>query len=476
MLIHPRTLELLRPLGVTDGIMARAHTRLRATLHVGPREVPVSLRDLDLPETEFPHLTLLPQVQLERILADALTDRGVPVERGVRLLRVDRDADAVTATVRTPHAFEQITSRFVAGCDGQDSTVRRAAGIGWHSRPYSVEVVLADAELSGDVDPAGMHVAAAAYGLVFLFPMDGQGQWRLMATRRSRPQRSGFGRPSGSVARVEAQELLDRAALDAEVDEVTWSGVVPLQRGIADDFRSGRLFLVGDAAHTHSPAGAQGMNSGIADAANLGWKLAVSGLSSDPGTLLGSYASERRPVARQVMALTHALFFAEASTALPTRLLRGTVAPLLVPVLPALVGRPGLLTQAVRVLAQFRVGYRSSPLSVDDGATRATPGPRAGDRLPDQDALCGGRRLRLHDLTAGAPGIHLLLSGDATEPDLGPTGGGVTVHRLDDRPGQDVVAVRPDGHVGYRSSTADPGPLLSWLHLVGALPATTTSG
>jgi 2-polyprenyl-6-methoxyphenol hydroxylase-like FAD-dependent oxidoreductase len=467
MIMHPRTLELLRPLGVTDEMLARGDTRLRATLHLGRREVRVSLDDLDLPETEFPHLTLLPQIQVEQILAKALADRGVPVERGTKLLRVDAAADAATATLRTPSSVEQLTSRFVAGCDGQNSTVRRAVRVGWHSRPYAEEVVLADVHLSGGIDPGEMHVAAAAGGLVFLFPLDQHGQWRLMATRPSCRRDGGYGRASGSVQPDEVQDVLDDAALTADVRELTWSGVVPLQRGLADDFASGPVFLAGDAAHAHSPAGAQGMNTGIADAVNLGWKLAYAGASADPGALLGSYPSERRPVARRVMSLTHVLFLAEASTLPPPRFLRGSVAPLLAPAVPVLLAQERLLSEVVRLLSQLWVGYRASPLSVEDGA-RQTPGPRAGDRLPDQAAVCGGRRVRVHDLTAEVPGVHLLLSCDAPDPEPGPPGGRVTVHRLDDRPGHGVVAVRPDGHVGYRSGAADPDGLRAWLRLVGA--------
>jgi hypothetical protein len=235
-----------------------------------------------------------------------------------------------------------------------------------------------------------------------------------------------------------------------------------LQHRTAERFRRGRLFLAGDAAHAYSPATGQGMNAAIQDAANLGWKLAFA--ASQPGDsaiLLASYDRERRPVARQVLALTHLAFWGEASTGWLPSLMRGTLAPLAAPLIPALMSRRHLVAAGIRLLSQLAVSYRGSPLSVE-GTPRPRGGPRAGDRLPDKTVTSAGRTLRLHELLA-RPGVHVLLECDADRLDDVATGPMVHLHRLTSAPGRGLTAVRPDGHVGFRCQIANANQLTAWL-------------
>jgi 2-polyprenyl-6-methoxyphenol hydroxylase-like FAD-dependent oxidoreductase len=464
MIVHPRTLEVLRPLGVTEALLARADRAPAAELHLGRRQVPVQLGDVALPDTPFPHLTMVRQMDVETVLAEALQARGVEVERGVELVHASTGATAARATLNGHRPVEEVTCGFLVGCDGPDSAVRRSAAIGWQGAPYREEVVLADVELAGELEPGRLHVVAARPGLVFLFALGEGATWRLLATRPGRGTRTPFGQPGPEVPAREVQQILDAAGLEAALVELRWSARVRLQHRLADSFRAGRLFLAGDAAHTHSPAAAQGMNTGIVDAVNLGWKLAFAG-TGEHEILLGSYELERRPVARQVLALTHLVFFAEASTHPLPALLRGTVLPLTAPVVPLLLRQPHLMGLAVRLLSQGWVHYRRSPLSV--GATPTARGPRPGDRLPDQEVTAHGRRTRLHDLTAG-PGVHVLLDRDAALPAQRPLGPRVTVHRVTSWPGRGLRAVRPDGHVGFADDDVDAGRLADWLDLVAA--------
>lgn len=461
MVVHPRTMENLRLLGVTDALMERADTTPTAELHLGRRVVPVTMQDFDMPDTAFPHLTLVRQTDVEEVLAAALQDRGVAVERGVELVDVTAEGRAV---LRRDAGVEPAECRFVAGCDGQASTVRSLAGIGWRGAPYSEEVVLADVELDGDLDPGVLHAVPGRDGLVFVFALGEGASWRLLATRPRTGDDLAFGQPGPPVPLRHVQRLLRDAGLPACVSELRWSARVPLQHRLATAFRDGRLFLAGDAAHAHSPAGAQGMNTGIQDGVNLGWKLAFAARADLDGPLLASYELERRPAARLVLAMTHLIFFAEASRHPVARFLRGTLVPLGAPAAPLLLGRRRLVAEGMRTLGQMRLGYRRSPLSSDGSPTGH--GPRPGDRLPDEAVVCGGTTVRLHELTA-TPGVHVLLSRDA---DLGPQSLGpwVFVHRLTDRPGTGVLAVRPDGVVGFRCGAADPAQLGRWLDLVGA--------
>ena len=160
LIMHARTLEVLRPLGVTQALLARADTAPAVDLHLGGRVVRASLGDLALPDTAFPHLSLVRQMDVERVLARALADRGISVERGTELAGVRDGRDGVMAVLRSPAEVEEACFGFVAGCDGPASTVRSQARIGWHGRSYPVEVVLADVELDGEFAGGAAQVVA----------------------------------------------------------------------------------------------------------------------------------------------------------------------------------------------------------------------------------------------------------------------------------------------------------------------------
>jgi 2-polyprenyl-6-methoxyphenol hydroxylase-like FAD-dependent oxidoreductase len=471
MIVHPRTLEVLRPLGVTDELLARGDTAPRVQLHLGARTVPVGLAQLALTDTAFPHLTMLRQADAEAVLAGALDARGVAVEYGTELLDVRETPDGLRALLRTRSGEEAVACRSVVGCDGVDSTVRTRLGIGWPGGTYRREVVLADLDLAprgaAALERGTAQVVAARGGLLFLFALGERAAWRLLATRPLCPDLQPAGRSGPAVPPSELQLLIDQAGLAARITHVAWSTRVRLQHRIADRYRCGRVFLAGDAAHASSPAGGTGMNVGIQDAANLGWKLAFAARSCDPDALLASYERERRPAAQQVLALTHLIFWAESSTDGAASFLRGTLAPLLAPALPWVLRRRRLVAEGVRLLSQLQAGYRGGPLSEDGDPPR--PGRlRAGDRLPDATVTCDGREARLHGVLA-RPGVHVLL--DQGAPPLSPavTGRYLHVHRLTSSRGAGLVAVRPDGHVGFTTGRADGAALRRWLERAGVV-------
>jgi 2-polyprenyl-6-methoxyphenol hydroxylase-like FAD-dependent oxidoreductase len=469
LLLHARTLEVLRPLGVTEALLARADTAPAADLQLGSRVIRVTIAGFALPDTAFPHLTLIRQAEVERVLAGALADRGIEVERSTELASMRDGPDSVRAVLRSPGRTEQALFNFAIGCDGAASTVRAQAGIGWPGRPYSVEVVLADAELDGDLAADAARVVVGRRGLVFAFPLGEQATWRLLATRTASPGQSPPGQLGPSVPAAEVQELIDEAGMDVRITELAWSSQVRLQRRVANRFSKGRLYLAGDAAHAFSPATGQGMNAGIQDAVNLGWKLAFGAAQPGDSRLLGSYDPERRPVARQTLAMTRAAFWAEASTEPMPSALRGWLAPLVAPIIPAVTGRRQLTAAGFRVLSQLWFGYRHSSLSIE-GKPRRRDGPRAGDRLPDQLVSSGGQAIRLHELLA-RPGVHILLDRDADPLSVLPSNPFVRVHRISSSPGRGLIAVRPDGYVGFRGQTVEPGQLAAWLSWLGLAKA-----
>lgn len=469
LIVHPRSLEVLRPLGVTEALLERGELAPSVRLHLGSRVLGVELGKFAIEDTAFPNILFERQADVEAVLSQALARREVAVERGTELVDLRPGGDGVEATLSRAGRQERLWCRYVAGCDGSASTVRRLAGVGWRGGRYRQEVVLADLELEGDIEAGVAHAVAGRDGVLFVFAAGERATWRLLATRASGRAGRAAGEPGAPLSDQALQALLDDAGLAARITGVAWSARVPLEHRIASAYRRGPLFLVGDAAHVHSPAGGQGMNTGIQDATNLGWKLAFAARADADkdvhSLLLDSYELERRPVAQRVLALTHLLFWAEASLDPAASLLRRTVVPVAAPVVSHLLRRPRVMAAGVRVLSQLSVNYRKSDLSVD-GARRLAPGPRPGDRLPDRLVNVAGRPRHLHEMLAH-PGVHLLVEGESEplgEDDLGAL---VHVHRLTS-PRARVIGVRPDGYIGLETAPGDDSGIRGWLSLIGA--------
>ena len=361
---------------------------------------------------------------------------------------------------------EEARFGFAVGCDGPASTVRAQAGLGWTGRVYPVEVVLADAELDGDLPGDAAQVVAGRGGLLFAFRLGERATWRLLATRPATPGRLEPGSFGPPVSAIDLQALIDAGGpgrADHRPAVVLAGhgaapGGQPVPAGPAVPGRGRRARLLPG----HRPGderGHPGRRQPRLEARVRG------GPASGDGPLLDSYDRERRPVARQLLALTNLAFWAEAGTGPVPSALRARLAPLAAPLVPALT-RGRLAASGIRLLSQLNVSYRGSPLSVE-GTPRRPGGPRAGDRLPDRLVRAGGRSVRLHELLA-RPGVHILLDRDADRlEDLAP-GRFVTVHRLTSVPGRGVTVVRPDGYIGFRAGTAEAGQLAAWLARVGA--------
>lgn len=467
--LHARTLELLRPTGVTDTLLRKGDPCADVRIHLGALSMPATLDRLPIGATPFPYVLLERQTDVESTLCEALLEEGVAVERATELIAARQGASSVRATLRRRGCDETVECLYVAGCDGSTSTVRQLAGIGWKGGPTRRSAVLADIDLEGDLEPGTAHAFPGCSGLLLLLPLGEQATWRLVAM-----QRSGVAPPAGFASGVEVgtaglQALLDRGGLEARISGVAWSKVVPLQQRIAEHYRRGRLFLAGDAAHVHSPAGGEGMNTGIQDAANLGWKLAFAAQSversgDEPECLLDSYEQERLQVARQVLALTRAVSWAETGAGWASCQFGAAAAPLLSHLLPPLARRRRILGAMLRVLSQLWVSYPHSPLSLEEGKCgRARPGP--GERAPDEQLVTAEGAVRLHELLS-TPAVHVLLQRDA--PDLAQLAAPkVKLHRVTSWPGSGMVVLRPDGHVGLRSSHADHETLRRWLAILG---------
>jgi 2-polyprenyl-6-methoxyphenol hydroxylase-like FAD-dependent oxidoreductase len=481
--IQPRTLEVLAGLGVTDELIACGNPAVQLRMHARGRELAVPMFDLGLDDTAYPYLLFLAQAETERILTEHLAAAGIHVERGVELTGLSDAADSATATLRHRDGREEaMSAQYVAGCDGAQSTVRRLAGIRFEGNSYPQTFVLADADADG-VEPGAAHVFLSGQGMLFFFPLGKPAPWRLMAMR-----------PPADRTPAEAPVVLDEVQAIAStytggtvrIHDPVWMTNFRLQHRAAACYRVGRAFLAGDAAHIHSPAGAQGMNTGIQDAVNLGWKLACTLHGVTDPALLDSYEAERAPVGKMVLRFTDRAFTIATSTSPVVRSARTRLAPAVIPLaLKATTAR----ARAFRTVAQLDIRYRHSPLSLD-GPNPRRKGPKAGDRLPDANIIDQGQPSRLHRALA-ATGWHLLLCGppDAwtareitqlTErhpslvtvhhltvqntPGALHDPGGQALHRLGLTARQAAqYLVRPDGHIGYRADGTDVTGLARYL-------------
>lgn len=305
VVIHARTLGLLDRHGLAAPFVARGEiVRGVALRRAGRRAVTAPLGRIGEGLSPFPFVLTLSQDQTEGLLREALAGYGVAVEWGTALVGLTQDATGVTVALHVAGgAPETGRAVYVAGCDGARSAVRQALGIGFPGGTYEQLFFVADTVTEGlTVEAAAgrlLEVSLAPRTFYGFFPLAG-GRTRIIGLL-----------PEGLT--LETATFADvQSALEAteriRVREVSWFSTYRVHHRVADHFRQGRAFLVGDAGHIHSPAGGQGMNTGLGDAVNLGWKLAAALRHAAPEALLATYEAERRPFAQQLVATTDRAF------------------------------------------------------------------------------------------------------------------------------------------------------------------------
>ena len=295
--VHARTLEVLEELEVTDRLRAEGHVVPRFTLRDRDR-VLATIRFDGLP-TPYPYTLMVPQNITEAILLGRLRELGGDVYRPHVATDLRQDVQGVSLTFTAEGQEPQtIRARYAVGADGMHSTVRERAGIGFVGATYEESFVLADVRMSWPLSADEVMLFFSPAGLVVVAPLPG-GRHRVVATMDDAPEQPGI---------ADVQRLLDERGPEigaARVDEIVWSSRFRVHHRLADRYSAGRVLLAGDAAHVHSPAGGQGMNTGIQDAVALGHTLAAVLAGRAAGSQLDEYERTRRPIAERVVAFTH---------------------------------------------------------------------------------------------------------------------------------------------------------------------------
>lgn len=395
---HARTLEIYDQMGLLSTLLPQGRRIRKFTVHQNGRRLAALRADYSELPTRFPMTVMVDQAITEKVLRDAVAALGTRVEWGVRLDSFEQDADGITAELA--HADgrrEQLRTPWLVGCDGGHSLVRKLLGlrlIGESSETW----LIADAVMDADLDDASLHWLRTAEGAMMAVPFPEPGKWRLLDTAEAV-----YDGDAKAVGERFSRKLTRALGSHVTVQEPSWVSVFTIQQRMINEMRAGRCFVVGDAAHVHSPASGQGMNTGIQDAYNLAWKLAavVRGRAAD--ALLDSYPAERVPVGAALL----------GSTNRATQLiqLRSTVAALILPVMFGVVRMAPPLQRKIsrkimRAMSALDLSYAGSALSQAPDASAAASPAAASDEGPQ----VGGRVSRLLESEAEEPGFAALVA------------------------------------------------------------------
>lgn len=368
--IQPRTLEVFNDLGMVDRVLATGRFGMPIRMTAANGQVKESGGEPLAPRSDTPYLASLitPEWRVEEALRTRLSEWGGAVQFGTALVNFEQSGSSVSANIERDGEIETVDASWLVGCDGGHSLVRKQAGIRFEGDTFEdVRMLVADLEADG-LDRDVWHMWQHEDGFAALCPLPSTNLFQFQASVAPGQD------PALSLANMQATLERRSRRTDIKLKDPVWSSLWRANVRLADRYREHRVLIAGDAAHIHSPAGGQGMNTGIQDAQNLGWKLAGV-LNGASASLLDSYEAERRPVALDVLALSNSrLREAIEQKSIPTRRDRSTL--------------------------QLGIRYRDSVLSMDDRSDMAEV--RAGDRAPDATGLTtveGSKRL--FDLTRG---------------------------------------------------------------------------
>jgi len=464
--VQARTLELYNQIGLADLVIERGRKAHAVNLWAdGQNSARFSFGHMGADLSPFPYALVFSQDEHERLLIEHLAGLGVAVERRTELLGFEEAAGRVCARLKRPdEAPETCMAAYIAGCDGAHSTVRETLGIGFAGGTYDHLFYVADVQASGAAMNGEMHVAVDTTDFLVIFPLKGEGRARLIGVVRDD---AGHRRENPAWADVSKQVI---EGMQINVERVNWFSTYRVHHRVAGRFRKGCAFLLGDAAHVHTPVGGQGMNTGIGDAVNLAWKLAAVLHGRADASLLDSYEPERIAFARRLVATTDRVFTGVISSGAFDRQVRLKIVPRLLPILFKFAAVRHFM---FRTVSQAAANYRGSSLS--EGRAGAVHG---GDRLPWVKAALNGFADNFAPLTSLDWQVHVYGTA-ASEIQAVCAGRKLPLHVFPWRPEMGrtglrrnaVYLLRPDGHVALANPEGSARAVAAYLDARKLTPA-----
>jgi 2-polyprenyl-6-methoxyphenol hydroxylase-like FAD-dependent oxidoreductase len=468
--VQARTLEIYSHLGIVERALELGKRATGANMWAeGRRTARVPLGDIGRDMSPYPFLLILGQDDNERLLGERLGDWGMAIEWNTELVGLTQEADHARAKLKQPDgSTREVRAAWVAGCDGARSAVRELSGIAFQGAPYEHVFFVADTQMTGPMIPDELNIYFWRSGFHLFFPMRGTDHWRIVGIVPPELR----GKENLTLDDV-IPSIRDEAGAGVVLKNCSWFSTYRIHHRRAERFRNHRCFLLGDAAHIHSPVGAQGMNTGLQDAYNLAWKLALVVSGGGGAAVLDSYEAERIPVARRLLSTTDRMFSVVVSDTRMAGLFRTRI---LAKAMALAMRLERIQKLAFLTISQTGIGYPNSPLSetlpgLPDGA------PGAGDRFP-------WVRLKL---SANGPTedffqklddtrFALILIGQAAPPGGVPGLGDrlrtvvIPSDPINDRelarvgvPPTAFYLLRPDGHVGLAGVRLEPAAVTRYI-------------
>ena len=469
MAVHARTLEIYKKLGIARRAVELGAVGNGGNMWVGGAfKVRIPFEDMGKNLSAFPYVLMLGQDENERIMGDRLRDEGIDIEWNTELIALEQHAEHVRATIKYPDGSTRtIDAAYVAGCDGSRSAVREMNGIGFPGAAYEHSFFVADTEATGPMVPNELNVYLWRKGFHLYFPMRGPNRWRVIGIL-----------PEGLDPKDEIKfddvipSLRQEGGKTLTFTSCLWFSTYRIHHRRTERFRDRRCFLLGDAAHVHSPMGGQGMNTGLQDAYNLAWKLALVVSGRADNALLDSYEAERLPFADRLLSTTDRAFRFVVSGSWIGGMFRTRILP---NVAATAMKSRRVRRAAFMALSQIGIQYRDSPLSrtLAGGAKDA---PMAGDRFPWVQLTFrdGGRsedlferlddtRFNLLVIGQAAPSNESLGLGDLLRTHVVPfEGENIRVLGRVSITTPAYYVLRPDGHIGLAGRNADEAEIRRW--------------
>ena len=373
--VQARTLEIYKHLGIVERAIALGKKSTGANMWArGRLEAHVPFGDSGRHLSPYPYLLILGQDDNEKLLGESLERLGLRVQWNTELVGLSQEPDRAVAKIKhSDGSVAELSAKWVAGCDGAKSSVRELTGVEFLGAPYQHVFFVADTQLTGPMVPDELNVYLWPEGFHLFFPMRGVGHWRLVGILPPELR----GRDDVTLDEV-MHSVHQQAGEGLRLQGCSWFSTYRIHHRRAKKFRVGRSFLLGDAAHIHSPVGAQGMNTGLQDAYNLGWKLALVVADRAHESLLDTYEGERLPVALSLLKTTDQGFSFIVSDSRIVGLARTNVIPKL---LALAMKVKAMQTLAFRTISQIGIRYPESSLSMS-AAEPPKGAPRPGDRFP----------------------------------------------------------------------------------------------